>query len=101
LKRINSQDLLLDIFVTYDITNASQTSQIKDTISYVDLAKLATHLAVTNKYLLLESFAVEFIDEVERQFASKGVHSCYIKIKKTQAVKSTKYVFVELERRFR
>ncbi len=97
---MNKQDLLLDIHVTYDITAAYLKDAIDETISYVDLAKLATHLATKHNYMLLERFAVDFLNHVEEKYSKLGVQSAYIKIKKTQAVSSTKYVFVELERKF-
>ncbi|KAL9647652.1 hypothetical protein ABK040_015142 [Willaertia magna] len=99
-EQINPQDIIVDTSIEYDITKAALSDNIEDAISYVDLRDIATQLATTRKYKLLETFAVEFINQVEEKYKPLGVKSCYIKIKKPQVMKTTKYPFVELKREF-
>ena len=99
-ERVNTQDILIDIEVQYDISKAAASDNVVDTFSYVDLRDLATELATTRKYQLLETFCVEFIDRVEKDYISKGVLSCFIQIKKPEVMKTTKYPYVALKRNF-
>ena len=99
-ERITPQDILIDIEIEFDITQAARSDHVNDTISYVDLRDLATELVTTRKYQLLETFCVEFIDKVEELYAPKGVQSCFIHVKKPQVMKTTRYPFVKLRRTF-
>ncbi|KAG2388986.1 hypothetical protein C9374_014386 [Naegleria lovaniensis] len=100
-ERIQSQDILVDIEVEFDITQAALSDSVNDTLSYVDLRDLSTELATTRQYQLLETFCVEFVNRVEKDFGPKGALSCFIQIKKPQVMSTTKYPYVSLRRSFK
>ena len=55
-ERVKQQTLLLDINLDVDIGNSAFADEIDETIDYTIIAEMATKLAVTKKYNLIESF---------------------------------------------
>ena len=55
-ERIEEQTLLLDINLDVNIGDSHFEDEIEETIDYTIIAEMATKLAVTKKYNLIESF---------------------------------------------
>ena len=88
-ERVKEQTLLLDINLDVDIGDSVFTDDIKETIDYTIIAKMATELAITKKYKLIESFCRDlnklFLDTF------KIIQRTRITVKKPNALPEAKY----------
>ena len=88
-ERIKEQNLVLDINLDVDFGDSTFSDDINSTIDYTKIAELATQLATSKKYQLIESFCRDlnnlFLDKFEIIQQSK------ITVKKPNALSNAKY----------
>ena len=88
-ERINSQTILVDINLDVDIGDSTFADDINETIDYTVIAEMATQLAITKKYNLIESFCKDLIDLFLETF--QAIKQTRITIKKPNALPKAKY----------
>lgn len=94
-ERRREQELLIDLKVKADFSKVSHSGLLEDTINYMSLAHLCNELAVDGKYLLIEKYASDIIQEIFKLFPIKFAWVC---IKKPAAIPGAEWALVELER---
>lgn len=94
-ERIQEQEIYVDLKVKSNFNACLGSDQIKDTVDYNQLAQLSTQLAQEKRYHLLETFAVEVIDQILANFP---VSWAWIRVKKPLAISTAHYTLVEFER---
>lgn len=92
-ERIQEQLLLVDIQVKTGRLEKG-AHELEKTVDYTLLSALATDLAKKKHYLLIESFAEDFVEECLSYFNVDWVR---IKIKKPAAISTAQFAYVELE----
>ena len=95
-ERVEEQTLLLDINLDIDIGNSSFTDEIDETIDYTIIADMATKLAVTKKYNLIESFCRDLNNLFLETF--QVIQKTKISIKKPNAIPTAKYATFTMEK---
>ncbi len=95
-ERIQDQEIQVDVKVRADFSSCAISERIEETISYVKIAEICTHLAQDRKYQLLETFASEVLDRLMADFK---VDWAWIHVQKPSALSTAEYAFVELERK--
>jgi len=96
-ERKGSQTILVDLKVEADISRSSQSDNLKDTVDYVELAKICTVLAIENQYKLLEAYAADVLKHIFTKFAA--AHSAWIRVKKPLGLPSAECTLIELSKR--
>ena len=89
-ERVKEQTLLLNINLDVDIGDSTFADDINETIDYTIIAEMATQLAITKKYNLIESFCKDlnnlFLDTFQ------AIQQTRITVKKPNALPKVKYV---------
>ena len=88
-ERVEEQTLLLDINLDVDIGNSAFSDEIDETIDYTIIAEMATKLAVTKKYNLIESFCRDLNNLFLETF--QVIKKTSISVKKPNAIPKAKY----------
>ena len=95
-ERVKEQTLLLNINLDVDIGNSTFADDINETIDYTIIAKMATKLAVTKKYNLIESFCRDlnnlFLDNFQL------IKQTRITVKKPHAHPKAKYAAISMKK---
>lgn len=94
-EREKPQDILINITVFSDTTQAAQTDDIADCVDYSALAKKLQAHAETAARLTVEALAN---DLAEICLKEKGVMKTSVRVEKPGAVRFAKSVGVEIER---
>jgi dihydroneopterin aldolase len=94
-ERLQEQDIFVDLKVQSDFSPCVKSDSIMETINYTKLADTCSEFAKLKKYGLLETFAVEVLDEIFRTFP---VNWGWIRIKKPQAIPNAAFAVVEFEK---
>ncbi len=89
-ERVKEQTLLLNINLDVDIGDSTFADDINETIDYTIIAEMATQLAITKKYNLIESFCKDLNNLFLKTFHI--VQQTRITVKKTNALPKAKYV---------
>ena len=88
-ERVKEQTLLLNINLDVDIGDSTFADDINETIDYTIIAEMATQLAITKKYNLIESFCKDlnnlFLDTFQ------AIQQTRITVKKPNALPKAKY----------
>ncbi len=94
----DGQNFYIDLEISLDITNACQTDDLNDTVSYAKIIKTAIRVFTAKKYDLLERAAQVVTDAIFEEY--EKVEKIKIRLKKPEApIKADfGYVAVELER---
>ena len=95
-ERIKEQTLLLDINLDVNIGDSHFEDEIEETIDYTIIAEMATKLAVTKKYNLIESFCRDLNNLFLETF--KVIHKTKISVKKPNAISVAKYATFTMEK---
>jgi dihydroneopterin aldolase len=93
-ERQNLQSIYVDLKVEADFSKCGISDNVEDTVNYEQLVELCTQLAQSRQYKLLETFAVEALNEIFRRF---DVFKASIRIRKPKAIESIDYSVIELE----
>ena len=88
-ERVEEQTLLLDINLDVDIGNSAFADEIDETIDYTIIADMATKLAITKKYNLIESFCKDLNNLFLETF--QVIQQTRITVKKPNALSKAKY----------
>ena len=95
-ERVKEQTLLLNINLDVDIGDSTFADDINETIDYTIIAEMATQLAITKKYKLIESLCSDlnklFLDTFEIIQNSK------ITVKKPNALPKAKYAIFSMKK---
>ena len=88
-ERVKEQTLLLNINLDVDIGDSTFADDINETIDYTIIAEMATQLAITKKYKLIESFCRDLNNLFLDTF--KVIQKTRITVKKPNALPKAKY----------
>ena len=88
-ERVKEQTLLLNINLDVDIGDSTFADDINETIDYTIIAEMATQLAITKKYNLIESFCKDLNNLFLKTF--QAVQQTKITVKKPNAIPKAKY----------
>ena len=95
-ERVKEQTVLLDIDLDIDIGGSTFTDDINETIDYTKIAEMATQLAISKKYKLIESLCNDlnelFLDTFEIIKNSK------VTVKKPNALPKAKYAIFSMKK---
>ncbi len=89
------QTLILDIHIAFDISQAAQSDNLEDSLSYKDVAKRATSFVQESEFRLIESAAQGVADLILDEF---GASWCKVTVNKPKAVENARNVGVTIER---
>ena len=88
-ERVKEQTVLLDIDLDIDIGGSTFADDINETIDYTKIAEMATQLAISKKYKLIESFCFDLTNLFLGTF--KFIQKSNITVKKPNALPKAKY----------
>jgi len=95
-ERVKEQTVLLDIYLDVDIGGSTFADDINETIDYTIIAEMATQLAISKKYKLIESFCNDlnklFLDKFE------SIQKSNITVKKPNALPKAKYAAYSMKK---
>jgi len=94
-EREKPQDILINVIIFTDLSEAGQTDNITYSVNYRTIAKKAQEKAETAKRLTVEALAA---DIAEICLQEKGVVKVRVKVEKPNAVRFARSVGVEIER---
>ena len=95
-ERVKEQTLLLDINLDVDIGDSTFADDINKTIDYTIIAEMATQLAITKKYNLIESLCKDLNNLFLENF--KAIQQTRITVKKPNALAKAKYATFSMEK---
>ena len=95
-ERVKEQTLLLDIYLDVDFGNLTFADNINETIDYTKIAEIATQLAISKKYKLIESFCHDLNNLFLHTF--KIIRQSKITVKKPNALPKAKYAIFSMKK---
>ena len=95
-ERVKEQTLLLDINLDVDIGDSTFADDINETIDYTKIAEMATHLGISKKYKLIESFCYDLNNLFLDTF--KIIQQSNITVKKPNAIPKAKYAAYSMKK---
>ena len=95
-ERVKEQNILLDIDLDVDFGDSSYTDDINETIDYTNIAEMATQLAISKKYKLIESFCFDLTNLFLDTF--KIIQKSNITVKKPNALPKAKYAIFSMKK---
>ena len=95
-ERVKEQTVLLDINLDVDIGDSTFADEIDETIDYTIIADMATKLAITKKYNLIESFCNDLNNLFLETF--QAIQQTRITVKKPNALPKAKYAAYTLKK---
>lgn len=90
-----TQEILVDLTVRHDFSEAVQTDSIADTLDYTQMARLLDDVAKQEHFHLIETYAHETLHALFAQFP---IGWAKIRVKKKSALPLADYVCVEFEK---
>ena len=93
-ERVKEQTILLDIYL--DIGGSTFADDINETIDYTKIAEMATQLAISKKYKLIESFCFDLTNLFLDTF--KIIQKSNITVKKPNALPKAKYAIFSMKK---
>lgn len=94
-ERVCEQNIFVDLKIEIHDAGSRGSDQIQETVDYVLLAQLCTELAQQKSYFLLETFALDILDQCIQRF--KAVKA-WVRIQKPSAIPTADCAYVEFER---
>lgn len=94
-ERVKPQEILINLELYGDLSDAGQTDDLEDSINYRTIAKQTLHIAETAERFTVEALAA---DIAEVCMAMEGVMRAVIRVEKPGAVRFAESVGVEIER---
>ena len=95
-ERVKEQTLLLDIYLDVDFGDSTFADDINETIDYTKIAEIATQLAISKKYKLIESFCHDLNNLFLDTF--KIIQQSKITVKKPTAIPKAKYAAYSMKK---
>ena len=93
-KRVR-QKLVIDLELGCDISKATQSDDINDSVSYKEVALKIRHAISSSRFNLLETVAEKIAQILLSEF---NVSWCKVKVSKPRAAEQARNVAVEIER---
>ena len=90
-----TQTVYIDMDMAWDISKASESDNLDDTLNYKDISKAVSKLVIERKFMLVEAMAVEVAELLMNDF---NVPWCRVRINKKGAVRGAQDVGVIIER---
>lgn len=94
-ERVRNTELLLDITLDVDLTNAMLSDDVNDTVDYAKVAECIVEVGKESQFELLEAFGASVMDAVMAKFS---VSSIMLKIVKPNILPNAQTVAVEMSR---
>ncbi|MBV7434380.1 dihydroneopterin aldolase [Cardiobacteriaceae bacterium TAE3-ERU3] len=94
-ERVQKQKLILDVSLTTDFATAAESDDMRDGISYAEIADTIVEFATEAEYGLLERFGQELINRLFSDFPAKSIE---LKITKPGAVAHTRNIGIHMQR---
>ncbi|MEZ5315741.1 MAG: dihydroneopterin aldolase [Chlamydiales bacterium] len=94
-ERINTQELSLDLSMKINLTEATKSDSITDTVDYQKVCIICAQLAQSRAYHLIETFAYEALEAVSAKFPLIWIKVC---VRKKQTLPFLYSAAVEFER---
>ena len=95
-ERVKEQTVLLDIDLDIDIGGSTFADDINETIDYTIIAEMATQLAISKKYKLIESLCFDLTNLFLDTF--KIIQKSNITVKKPNALPKAKYAIFSMQK---
>ena len=95
-ERVKEQNLFLDINLEVDFGDSTFADDINETIDYTIIAEMATQLAITKKYNLIESFCKDLNNLFIETF--QVIQQTRITVKKPNALPKAKYAAYSMKK---
>ena len=95
-ERVKEQTLLLDIYLDVDFGDSIIADNINETIDYTKIAEIATQLAISKKYKLIESLCHDLNNLFLDTF--KIIRQSKITVKKPNAIPKAKYAAYSMKK---
>ena len=95
-ERVEEQSLLLDINLDVNVGDSDFEDKIDETIDYTIISDMATKLAITKKYNLIESFCRDLNNLFLETF--QVIQKTKISVKKPNAISVAKYATFTMEK---
>ena len=95
-ERVKEQTLFLNINLDVDIGGLTFADDINETIDYTIIAEMATKLAISKKYNLIESFCKDLNNLFIETF--QVIQQTRITVKKPNALAKAKYATFSMEK---
>ena len=95
-ERVKEQTLLLNINLDVDIGDSTFADDINETIDYTKISEMATQLAISKKYKLIESFCYDLNNLFLETF--KVIQKTRITVKKPNALPKAKYAAYSMQK---
>ena len=95
-ERVQEQNIYLDINLDVDYQDSALSDDINKTIDYTKIAELATKLAISKKYQLIESLCYDLNDLFINKF--EIIQQSTITVKKPNALTNAKYASYSMKR---
>ena len=92
-ERVNRQDVVANITIEYDASNACKSDVLKDALDYQTLTAKVIKMVERSDYLLLEKLTAKVMDLV---MTDKRVQSAYVRLDKPHAIPEARCVSFEL-----
>jgi FolB domain-containing protein len=94
-ERNQPQDILINLVIEADVSQASHSDQIEDTVNYRTITKRVLFLAETARRFTVEALAQDIADAA---LEDKRVEKVTVRVEKPGAVRFAGTVGVEIER---
>ncbi len=97
-ERINGQDFYVDVALNIDLSAASISDSIEDTVNYAEITDLVVTQIVTDPVLLIEKLAGRIAEKILNTYLK--VHAVKVTVHKPQApvAQSLKDIAVQITR---
>lgn len=92
-ERLKPQEVIIDLRLSLDLSKASDSDDIEDTVDYDTLAGEITKFVENSRFKLLEKLAYEVAQFAKEHSSADEVR---IKIKKPSALKGARYAAAEV-----
>jgi D-erythro-7,8-dihydroneopterin triphosphate epimerase len=92
-ERGNKQDLIVNVIMEYDATNAAKSDKLKDALDYSKIAARITKIVEKSKNLLLEKLAATILKDI---MSDKRVLAAAVRLDKPMAIPQAKSVSYEI-----
>ncbi len=95
-EKIKKQEVKFNIDIGIDSSLAPVENKLNSIVNYETIIKNISNLTKNNHYELLETLAEDILYEL---FKNNNIHKIKIKIEKTQIIKNTKSVGIEITKK--
>jgi D-erythro-7,8-dihydroneopterin triphosphate epimerase len=92
-ERVNKQELVINITIEYDASQACLSDKLKDALNYESVAAKAVKTAQASRYVLLEKLTSKLLAGI---MADKRVQAAYVRVDKSHAIPEARCVSFEL-----